>query len=529
MIVKKATKEMFMDRKIVQLFLDGKSKRKICQELKVGSRRIDKLILLSKEKGYLDGIPLPPYPEALFERKKKKKLSISECDNLLIEHKNWILDKIILGWSKVTVFEELPIKVKRSSFYRFLKRHQLEIKNLKKLRVIPEIIHEPGEVLQLDWGLLRTVKDPETGKKRKLWTFVGVLGFSRYMMVRLVWHYDVKTTLRVIDSMLREIGGVTKRVTSDNPKCFAIIASEYEPLLNPAFERFAQHYGFRIECLPPRDPQKKGRVERGVGYAERLGESYDGDPSDIESFQGHYDNKIALANERIHGTTHCKPLELFINEEVSYLKKLPALAYKNEEFSEATVRKDGYVRFSGKYYSLEESFIGKDIFIIADDDSVSLYHQGKLLEVHPRIKSNHIYKSTKKHHLKEWEQTFEDHSLYIKRAEKIGFNCKTLISAILATHEGFVDTRIIWGILSLDKEYKNDEIDSACEKALKIKMLSYRVIKKFLENNCVKKEKKEVKRENHAYVRSLSAYQQKIKDIQIEKEKNELTNNKTTA
>jgi hypothetical protein len=60
-------------------------------------------------------------------------------------------------------------------------------------------------------------------------------------------------------------------------------------------------------------------------------------------------------------------------------------------------------------------------------------------------------------------------------------------------------------------------------------MLSYRVIKKFLENNCVKKEKKEVKRENHAYVRSLSAYQQKIKDIQIEKEKNELTNNKTTA
>ena len=449
---------MFMDRKIVQLFLDGKSKRKICEELKVGFRRIDKLLLLAKEKGYLDGIPLPPYPEALFEKKKRDKLTISECDNLLLPHKDWILDKIISGWSKITVFEELPIKVKRSSFYRFLKRHRLEIKDLKRSRVIPEIIHERGEVLQLDWGLLRTIKDPITGKKRKLWTFVGVLGFSRYMMVRLVWHYNVKTTLSVIESMLREIGGVTKRVTSDNPKCFSIKACKYEPVLNPAFERFAQHYGFRIECLPPRDPQKKGRVERGVGYAERLGEAYDGDCSDIDAFQEYYDKKIALANERIHGTTHCKPIELFINEEVYHLKSLPALAYKIEEFSETTVRKDGHVHFSGKYYSLDKCFIGKDVFIIADDDSVSIYHEGKLLEVHPRMIKQDKYKSTKKNHLREWEQIAEDHSLYIKRAEKIGFYCKAIISAILATHEGFVDTRIIWGILSLDKEYKGCDL-----------------------------------------------------------------------
>jgi len=71
MVVKKATKEMFMDRKIVQLFLDGKSKRKICQELKVGSRRIDKLILLSKEKGYLDGIPLPHIQKHCLKKRRK--------------------------------------------------------------------------------------------------------------------------------------------------------------------------------------------------------------------------------------------------------------------------------------------------------------------------------------------------------------------------------------------------------------------------------------------------------------------------
>jgi hypothetical protein len=111
MILKKATKEMFMDRKIVQLLLEGKTQRKKCQELKVGSRRVAKLLLLSKEKGYLDGTPLPPYPEALFERRNNTKITISECDNLLLKHKDWMLEKLMSGWHKVTVFEELPVNI----------------------------------------------------------------------------------------------------------------------------------------------------------------------------------------------------------------------------------------------------------------------------------------------------------------------------------------------------------------------------------------------------------------------------------
>ena len=103
--------------------------------------------------------------------------------------------------------------------------------------------------------------DPESGKRRALWAFVGVLGFSRYMMVRLVWTNDIPTTLDAIEHMLRELGGAPHKMTSDNPKCFVVQASRFEPVLNPAFERFAQHYGVIVECLPPRDPQKKGKVE----------------------------------------------------------------------------------------------------------------------------------------------------------------------------------------------------------------------------------------------------------------------------
>jgi transposase len=80
------------------------------------------------------------------------------------------------------------------------------------------------------------------GKKRALWTFVGVLGHSRYTMVRLVWTNSVGVTIEAMEHLLQELGGVPAHITSDNPKCFAIKACKYEPILNPIFERFGAHY-----------------------------------------------------------------------------------------------------------------------------------------------------------------------------------------------------------------------------------------------------------------------------------------------
>ena len=46
----------------------------------------------------------------------------------------------------MTMIEELPVKVSPSSFYRFMKRHKLG-ERTTILRVVPEIIHAPGESL----------------------------------------------------------------------------------------------------------------------------------------------------------------------------------------------------------------------------------------------------------------------------------------------------------------------------------------------------------------------------------------------
>jgi transposase len=112
--------------------------------------------------------------------------------------------------------------------------------------VVPEIVHSPGEALILDWGKLRDFIDPVTQKKKTVWAFVGTLGYSRFLMVRLVLSNSLETTIDAIESMLREMGGTPIKITSDNPKCFALEASQYEPLLNPGFELFAAHYGIQM-------------------------------------------------------------------------------------------------------------------------------------------------------------------------------------------------------------------------------------------------------------------------------------------
>jgi transposase len=414
--------EKRMERKIVELLKSGKSQNEIVKILGVGDRRVRRVKKMAETWGYIgteSPIPIPPFPEDIFPDAAPSvppDKPVSEPDLILRSKMDWIKERLISGWHPITVYEELNESVSRSSFYRFLSRHDLDHLGEKErdARVVPEIVHSPGEALLLDWGKLRDVVDPATGKKRPLWAFVGILGYSRYMMVRLVWSNDVTTTMSAIQDMLREIGGTPARITSDNPKCFALEASRYEPLLNPVFERLGSHFNCIIECLPPRDPQKKGKVERPMSFVRRLYEAHGDQWLGIDESQAYMDKKVDIANQRIHGTTRLKPIEQLLNVEANALKSLPPLGYTPEIFSEARVRSDGHVRFDNKYYSLHERFVGEKVIIIGTIDRVSIHHQGKLIETHQRLQDPLRTKSTKIEHLKPWEQAMQDDSIYRK-------------------------------------------------------------------------------------------------------------------
>ena len=71
---------------------------------------------------------------------------------------------------------------------------------------------------------------------------------------------------------------------------------------------------------------------------------------------------------------------------------------------------------------------------------------------HNRIINSFQSKSTKDYHLRPCERIMSNNEHYLVRARKIGPFVEELIKSILLSGNGFVDTRKVWGILSLEKE-----------------------------------------------------------------------------
>ncbi len=532
--MKRATKKVLeritVDRKIVEGLRDGRSLTSLTKATGKGKGYVIKIRDLALEYGYIvlrstDGKlkifsngprELPPYPEAIFPLRDGRSERVAETDTAMEGHASFVKERLEAGWSPQSIFEELPAAVPRSNFYRYLQRHQLVSHVVPKNTM--ELVHGPGECLQIDWGKLFDVKDERTGKKKTVWIFIGVLGHSRYEMARVVERLDYVTTIEVLISMLEEMGGVPGKLTSDNPKVFVKGASSFEPLINPAFERFASHYGFTVEALPPASPELKGKVERMVPVKRRLFESYQIENYSLESAQAHIDRKLKLTNERRHGTHLQKPIEVFLNDEAGKLKALPILAYEIETIVASRVRADGYVRFENKYYRVDPKLKREDALVIANTAQVSIYVGGRLLEVYERITDKFVTKACKDHLKEPWEKTLQDHGHYLKRAAAIGANVERFIGIILARGEGFVDTRVTWGILSLDKKYTPADIEKACLSALELGQANLTTVRQLL--NTMAKPKKVAAREAKVdearkmggkFARPMSEYKQHLK------------------
>ena len=104
--MKRETRQRLMERKVVELLIQGKSVREVLGKLKIGYRKLIKIKGRAHDFGYLDGsVALPLYPESLFPDPAKNPIS-SEADLLMLARKPWIKEHLSAGWSPITVFEE---------------------------------------------------------------------------------------------------------------------------------------------------------------------------------------------------------------------------------------------------------------------------------------------------------------------------------------------------------------------------------------------------------------------------------------
>jgi hypothetical protein len=92
------------------------------------------------------------------------------------------------------------------------------------------------------------------------------------------------------------------------------------------------------------------------------------------------------AGLRVHGTTQCRPAELFAVEEAPKLLPAPTAVYDLPIYTTAKVHRDHHIEVAKALYSVPGNLIGTRVQVRADRELVRIFSRGQLVKVHPRTR-----------------------------------------------------------------------------------------------------------------------------------------------
>src|SRR5450432_1077641 len=248
------------------------------------------------------------------------------------------------------------------------------------------IIETPaGEECQVDYGTGPMVRDPDSGKYRRTRLFVLTLGCSRKSVRLLVFRSSARVWAELHEKAFRRLGGSVRIVVLDNLREGVLTPDIYDPTLNPLYRDLLAHYGVVAMPCRVRDPDRKGKVEAGVGHAQKTplkGQRFES----LEEAQAYLDHwETRWADTRIHGTTKRQVAAMFAEERPSLLP-LPLEPFRYYQFGERTVHLDGCVEVEAAYYGAPPGWIGRRVQVQWDGVRVRLLDplSGNLLREHLR-------------------------------------------------------------------------------------------------------------------------------------------------
>jgi transposase len=304
-------------------------------------------------------------------------------ESVLSPFADYILRRVAaVGYCAQSIFEEIQARGYPGSYY-MVKRFISPLRAEASIEATIRFETPPGRQGQADWGQCWTTIG---AKQTRIHLFVLTLGFSRRMYAEATRDEKLPAFLRGHEAAFAHLGGVPHEIVYDNLKS-VVLNRDFEGSRiewNPMFCDFSRYYGFQPQPHRPYRPQTKGKVESGVKYVKRFlrGKSF-------ESLD-HLNTCLlewitTKADERIHGTTHRKPAEMFLEEKDLLLNPQGRPAYVIQERTVRHVSKDCLVAFETNRYSVPFRLAGQRVEVQTDGDMLKVFHNGELVSSHERL------------------------------------------------------------------------------------------------------------------------------------------------
>ena len=373
------------------------------------------------------------------------------------------------GRNAKAIWQDLVDTCQFAASYQSVRRFIGKLRGSHTPEACAVIETPPGEEAQVDYGSGPMIRDPQSGKYRRSRLFVLTLGYSRKSVRLLVFRSSSQTWAELHEKAFRRLGGVTRTIVLDNLREGVLTSDIYDPTINPLFRDLLKHYG--AVALPCRvnDPDRKGKVERGVGHAKRTPlkglrfESLEQAQAYLDRWEEHW------ADTRIHGTTKRQVAAMFAEERPALLP-LPLEPFRYYQYGERTVHLDGCVEVDAAYYGAPPGWIGRCVQVQWDRHRVRLLNplNGELLR-------EHLHQPRGGRRVQEEDrpkQTPPGTLQLLIRAGKAGKQIAALCQG-MHLRDGEAAVRRIFGILSLTRKHGPARVDDACAAILEMGLCDY--------------------------------------------------------
>jgi transposase len=377
----------------------------------------------------------------------------------------------------MAIWQELVDRHGFPGSYESVKRFVRKQRGTQSPEARAVILTAPGEEAQVDYGSGPLVRDPETGKYRRTRLFVLTLGFSRKCVRLLSFQSSSRIWSELHETAFRRLGGTSKVIILDNLREGVLAPDIYDPAINPLYRDLLTHYGAVAMPCRIQDPDRKGKVESGVGHAQKTplkGRRFESLP-EAQAYLDHWEER--WADTRIHGTTKRQVAAMFAEEKPALLT-LPIEPFRYYQYGERAVHLDGCVEVEAAYYSAPPGWIGRRLRVQWDGLYVRLLdpQTGQLVREHLRQERG-------RHRIKDEDRakrTPLGTVQLLARAEKIGANIGAFCTA-LHVRQGEPAVRRVQGILSFHKKYGVARVEEAWALALELEAYDYRFVRRYLE------------------------------------------------
>src|SRR5207244_670947 len=402
--------------------------------------------------------------------------SASACE----PYRELIVEALGRGRNAVAIWQDLVDDHGFSARYASVRRFVLTLRGAAPAEARVVITTAPGEEGQVDYGDGGPmVRDRSTGKYRRTRLFVLTLGYSRKSVRLLVWRSSAQIWAELHERALRRLGGTVRVIVLDNLKEGVLTPDIYDPALNPLYRDVLAHYG--IVALPCRvaDPDRKGKVEAGVGHTQRAVKGLRFET--LDEAQAYLDRWDARwADTRIHGTTKRQVAAMFAEERPT-LQPLPVEPFRYYQFGTRTVHLDGCVEVDYAYYGAPPGWLGSEVAVQWNASHVRLLDPatGQLLREHRRqaVRGRHAI-----HPADRPARTPLTTVTLLAQAARAGTHIGPLCATI-HRRDGEPGIRRILGVLGLVKKHGAPVVDAACAAALACEVADYRFVRRYLERH----------------------------------------------